>query len=95
MERRIRKNVERLERTKNKEKFKVRTLRDNLDFVPEPPGPDEREMRKRDQEYSGDNWDTAVNRQHIKELRLKFDEIHKKLDGVDAKLDFLLKYLEL
>ena len=37
--------------------LKVRTLRDNLDFVPEPPGQYE---RKRDQEYSQDNWNNAV-----------------------------------
>ncbi len=77
-----------------KPKFKVRTLRDNLDFIPEPPGRDEGEKR-RGQEYSEDNWNNAVNEQRLKDLNEKFNDIHKKLDSVDAKLDFLLKYLEL
>ena len=42
---------------RNRKPLKVRTLKDNLDFVPEPPGQDEKE---RDQEYSGDNWDAKV-----------------------------------
>ena len=76
-----------------KPKFKVRTLRDNLDFVPEPPG--RNEESRRDQEYSEDNWNNAINEQRLKDLNEKFNDIHKKLDSVDAKLEFLLKYLEL
>ena len=80
--------------------IKVRTLRDNLDFVPEPPGPNERE---RDEEYSQDNWDIKAKALGPNSNSLMGDaptpkdikSIHKKLDALDAKLEFLLKYLEL
>jgi hypothetical protein len=121
--------------------LKVRTLRDNLDFVPEPPGQYE---RKRDQEYSQDNWNNAVEdlghnpnslinktpsdelKQRVKENQenLTYPEfvekhyhkeeitldggeievtvtptelqmIHAKLDRLDGKIEYLLKYLEI
>ena len=121
--------------------LKVRTLRDNLDFVPEPPGHYE---RKRDQEYSQDNWDNAVkamgpntdsliNKDPSEELKQRVKEnqenltypefvkryyhkeeitldggeievtvtptelqmIHAKLDRLDGKIEYLLKYLKI
>ena len=121
--------------------LKVRTLRDNLDFVPEQPGQYE---RKRDQEYSQENWDNAVKamgpntnslinqdpseelKQRVKENqeKLTYPEIvkrhypkeeitldggeievtvtptelqmiHAKLDRLDGKIEYLLKYLEI
>ena len=111
--------------------FKVRTLKDNLDFVPEPPGQYD---RKRDQEYSQDNWDNAVKAKGpnpnsllnhgLEDTNLTYPEfvekyypkeeitvdggeievtvtptelqmIHAKLDRIDGKIEYLLKYLEI
>ena len=111
--------------------LKVRTLKDNLDFVPEPPGQYD---RKRDQEYSQDNWDNAVEdlgpnpnsllNHGLEDTKLTYPEfvekyypkeeitvdggeievtvtptelqmIHAKLDRIDGKIEYLLKYLEI
>ena len=111
--------------------LKVRTLKDNLDFVPEPPGQYD---RKRDQEYSQDNWDNAAEdlgpnpnsllNHGLEDTNLTYPEfvekyypkeeitvdggeievtvtptelqmIHAKLDRIDGKIEYLLKYLEI
>ena len=65
--------------------------------------PDGNEVRKRDQEYSQDNWNKGVEALGPNPNSLMGDaptpkdmkSIHEKLDALDAKLEFLLKYLEL
>jgi len=67
-----------------KEERRMENPAPRKEFVPEPP-----ELRTRDQEYSQDNWNRGVITKN------EMERLHVKLDAVDAKLEFLLKYLEL
>jgi len=95
---------------------------DSLDEVKDNRAPEEKnvpdgnEVRKRDQEYSEDNWNEGVKalgpnpnsilkeregdffKTHdlsVDQFNGKLKQIGKKIDVIDAKIEFLLKYLEL
>ena len=62
--------------------LKVRTLKDNLDFVPEPPADDREEIT-----VDGGFTEVTVTATEL-------DMLYAKINAVDRKLDYLLDILK-